>query len=123
MSDNWEESCRAVLERVFRERVSQVARYGHNEGLEEGVGPHARWLSGCGVSLDLENAETIQGLFRREYEKYTARHGAPTWMHLVREEVAEAFECEPGSARLVEELIQVAALCVKWVEAVELREN
>ena len=41
-------------------------------------------------------------------------------MHLVREEVAEAF-AESDPARLREELIQVAALAVSWVEKIDAR--
>lgn len=103
---------RAVLDLVLAERVSQEARYGHvNHLLDNGTGPETRWLGPfTGLS-----AEDIQVVLRRDYEDWEENAGLPTWAHLVREEVAEAFQ-EADPARLAAELIQVAALCVSWVE-------
>jgi hypothetical protein len=42
----------------------------------------------------------------------------PTWRLVLAEEVAEAF-AETDPARLREELIQVAATAVRWVEAID----
>ena len=41
-------------------------------------------------------------------------------MHLLREEIAEVF-VESDADRLREELIQVAALAVSWVEKIDAR--
>lgn len=101
----------SVLEMVFQERLRQVARYGHNDELEDGFGPIVKWLPG--LSLD---AAAIQEVFREDYEGHGLVHGKPTWMHLIREELAEMFEREPDDPRAVEEAIQVAALLVSWVE-------
>ncbi|GII52575.1 hypothetical protein Pth03_09640 [Planotetraspora thailandica] len=49
-----------------------------------------------------------------------AASGAVTWRHILHEEVLEAFaESEPE--RLRAELIQVAAVAVKWVQALDQR--
>jgi len=46
--------------------------------------------------------------------------GVGTWRHIIREEIAEAF-AESDPARLRAELIQVAAVAVAWVEAIDRR--
>lgn len=112
----WVPGCRAVLQDVFRERAAQVARYGLNEDLEDGTGRSTAWLA----PVSFESAENIEALFRRFYEDYEEEHGKPTWSLLVREELAEAF-AESDPDRLREELVQVAALAVSWIEKIDSR--
>jgi len=103
---------RAVLDLVFAEREAQEARYGEtNKNLVSGTGPETRWL----LPYTSDSAREIQLTLREDYEDWEDEAGLPTWAHLVREEVAEAFQ-EADPKRLKEELIQVAALCVSWVE-------
>lgn len=103
---------RAVLGLVLKERAAQEVRYGEaNKTIESGTGPEVRWL----LPFTSEHAEDIQTRLRWDYEEFEEETGAPTWLHLVREEIAEAF-LETDSTRLAEELVQVAALCVSWVE-------
>jgi hypothetical protein len=105
-----------VLQLVRLERQRQFARYGSNEDLEDGTGPDVRWLG----PFTGAPAVVIEAELRRDYEDYQEETGNPTWVHLIREEVAEAFtETDPDL--LVEELIQVAALCVSWVEKIQAR--
>lgn len=105
------ERTREILERVFRERQAQEARYGTaNLNTQSGTGPDTCWL----LPYTGSSATQIQERLRLDYEEFEDE--APvTWLHLVREEIAEAFQ-EADPARLAEELIQVAALCVSWVE-------
>lgn len=108
--------CHAVLNEVWLERVQQEERYGDvNDKLEDGTGEWVNW-----IPFHDEHAPQIEEDFRDDYEAYQFKHGLPTWMHLVREEVAEAFQ-ESDPDRLAEELIQVAALCVSWVERIRAR--
>lgn len=103
---------RAVLGLVLKERAAQEARYGEaNLSIENGTGPRVRWLG----PYTGDSASTIQRTLRMDYEDFEDAAGAPTWVHLVREEIAEAFQ-ETDPERLAEELVQVAALCVSWVE-------
>lgn len=107
----------SVLMEVRERRVAQYTKYGTNETLEDGTGPRVQWLVDTEPGWD---AQTIEGGLRQGYERYERRKGAPTWMHLVREEVAEAFmEDDPG--RLRDELLDVAALCVSWIEKLDNR--
>lgn len=110
--EKWQVKTIEVLERVFEERVRQVAQYGHNEDLADGTGPDEQWLS----PLNGNRAEEVQMWFRKDYEKHEEQTGKPTWMHLVREELAEAFELEGDDPAFVDEILQVAALCVSWAE-------
>lgn len=104
---------REVLMMVFDERLKQEAQYGHvNVDIKSGTGPGIRWL----LPYTFDNAKQIQQQVRYDYEDWEAEGHLPTWVHLVREELAEAFELEPDDPNLVTELVQVAALCVSWVE-------
>lgn len=109
-----------VLRDVRAERARQFAAYGTNENLEDGTGPDVQWLP----NIHHEAVATEVALqFRHEYEHYKAEgDGLPTWRHLVTEEVAESF-VETDPVRLREELIQVAALCVSWVEKIDARQG
>lgn len=113
--EKWQAKTIKVLEMVFEERLRQVARYGHNDELEDGFGPEVCWTATAG-GYDGPTAVEIQEIFRRDYEGHELVHGRPTWMHLIREELAEMFEREPDDPRAVEEALQVAALLVSWAE-------
>lgn len=114
----WQVRTLAVLKKVFDERCSQEDTYGHvNDSLLDGTGPDTRWL----LPYTTEPATSIESDLRLDYEEFTDE-ALPTWCHLVREEIAEAFQ-ESDPTRLVEELIQVAALCVSWVERIEARKE
>ena len=106
-----------VLQDVLAERTRQVARYGFNEDLEDGTGPATRWL---GPFTGLSAADIERDL-RADYEDWEDTEGKPTWVHLLREELAEAF-MEDDPAKLYAEVIQVAALAVSWCERMRSRE-
>lgn len=106
----------AVLVEVANERADQFERYGDNADLEDGTGPTEHWLRVGDPYLPERDAVRIEAAFRRNYES----RDTPTWMHLVREEVAEAFS-ENDPDRLRSELLQVAALCVSWIEKIDAR--
>lgn len=100
-----------VLELVALERIDQEERYGErNVTAEDGTGPDTCWL----LPYTGAAASVIQSDLREDYEDYE-EEAQVTWLHLVREEVAEAFQ-EQDPERLLEELVQVAALCVSWAE-------
>lgn len=109
-----------VLMMVFDERQRQEAQYGEtNHKLVSGTGPDTRWL----LPYTKDSAADIQLELRADYEDWEAEGTLPTWAHLVREEICEAFELPDDDPRLVDELIQVAALCVSWVERLAPRPN
>jgi hypothetical protein len=110
--EKWQIKTIDVLERVFEERKRQMAMYGTNEDLEDGTGPSRAWL----LPFTDAPADEVEKGFRRNYEAHEEITGKPTWMHLVREELAEAFEMDGDDPEFVTEILQVAALCVSWAE-------
>jgi hypothetical protein len=116
--EKWQIKTIAVLERVFEERVRQMAKHGAAmEALPDGTGPEVPWLAPVSPLA----ADDVEVAFRNDYESHRgAEHtdgDAPlTRMHLVREELAEAFELDGDDPAFVHEILQVAALCVQWAE-------
>lgn len=117
--EKWQIDTLQVLEEVFEERKRQVARYGHNDDKADGTGPGVRWMAHTDVNLDLRTATEIEAAFRAEYDRNGGDEGA-TWMHLVREELAESF-AEDDPDRLEAELLQLAGLAVSWIESIRKR--
>lgn len=58
----------------------------------------------------------------REQCQRAAAEGRVTWAHILQEEFVEAL-AEVGPAKLRAELIQVAAVAVAWIEALDRRER
>jgi hypothetical protein len=116
--ERWQIRSIQVLEMVFEERVAQMKKHGDAmAALPDGTGPDVTWLE----PLSNVEATEIQEDFRDDYEDRRAdteggRYEQLTKMHLVREELAEAFELSGNDPRFVDEILQVAALCVQWVE-------
>ncbi|MGP3935066.1 hypothetical protein [Nonomuraea sp. KM88] len=93
-----------VLADVAAERAAQDARWGM-QILPDGTGG--------------ERAAAESGAARHATDT-AARAGTLTWRHILEEEVMEAFaETEPD--RLRAELVQVAAVAVKWAQALDRR--
>lgn len=110
--EKWQVKTIAVLERVFEERKAQIAKHGEAmRDLPSGTGPEVPWV----FPLDDAPAVVVQKVLREDYEDSSAE-GRLTRMHLVREELAEAFELDQNDPEFVDELLQVAALCVQWAE-------
>lgn len=89
---------------VLGERERQDARWGE-QNHPDGTG-------------DL--VEVADAVFTRQLCDDAFRDGEGTWLHILAEEVAEAF-AESDPAKLRVELIQVAAVAVAWVEAIDRR--
>ncbi|MEU8176501.1 hypothetical protein AB0C14_26820 [Microbispora hainanensis] len=96
-------SLHRVLTDVTAERVAQDAMWGlreHPDGTEPAYAREA----------DLAKRAVADA----------AAEGRLTWRHILHEEVLEAF-AEDDPDRLRTELIQVAAVAVKWVQAIDRR--
>lgn len=94
-----------VLREVAAERKAQDARWGDQGGLPDGTGgPLEADIAACA----------------RDMCESAASNGACTWRLILSEEFAEAI-AENDPERLREELIQVAAVAVAWVEAINRR--
>lgn len=98
---------RSVLDEVEGERLAQDVRWGRQDHPD-----------GTGVApIDRTMAQVAQSRCEIAFE-----NGRGTYRHILDEEVAEAF-AESDPARLRAELIQVAAVAVAWVEAIDRRER
>lgn len=126
-----ESKTREIFEFILKERAYQEGKYpGVNDHLADGTGPEVTWLHtsgprGMGHEVDAnDTAESLEILLRVDYETFEkmSPDGRVTWMHLVREEIAEAFQ-ESDPVRLFEELVQVAALAISWLERLRAREK
>ncbi|MFC4007305.1 hypothetical protein ACFOY2_08735 [Nonomuraea purpurea] len=93
-----------VLADVAAERAAQDERWGM-QTLPDGTGG--------------QDATTHSDRARRQTDA-AAQDGGLTWRHILEEEVLEAF-AESDPARLRTELIQVAAVAVKWAQALDRR--
>jgi hypothetical protein len=93
-----------VLADVAAERAAQDAQWGMQR-LPDGTGGERAAAESDAARCETETA---------------AMEGGLTWRHVLAEEVLEAFaESDPG--RLRAELIQVAAVAVKWAQALDRR--
>lgn len=111
----------AVLAEVRVERARQDAKWGE-QNHPDGTGAW-KVIPGGEARRDEVVAEVRAG--RAEEDRracdQAARDGRLSWLHILREEVSEAF-AEDGVA-LRRELIQVAAVAVGWIEAIDRRER
>jgi hypothetical protein len=95
-----------VLKDLMDERFRQHETHGDQSHLPDGTGG-TYW----------ERLATIE---RMHCERAFMR-GSGTYRHILAEEVAEAF-AESDPALLRAELVQVAAVAVQWIEAIDKRE-
>lgn len=93
-----------VLADVAAERVRQRERWGE-QTLDDGTGGKRR-------EQERDGRRRVADLF--------AELGTLTWRHVLEEEVAEAL-AETDDCLLRAELVQVAAVAVQWIEALDRR--
>lgn len=103
-----------IFDEIEAERSRQDAKWGeqhHPDGTDK-----LKWA----VEADVAKVK---------FEEYQRKHIEPTWQMILDEEVLEAY-CEySGSGtprhadKLREELIQVAAVVVAWIEDIDSRKG
>ena len=99
----FEESARIGGE-VARERLRQFERFGEQNHPDGTGGDDAEFLAYCA---------------REAYENHR-QAGSLTWLDVLREETEEVAAAT-DEAELRAELVQVAAVAVAWVEAIDRR--
>lgn len=100
-----------VLAEIGYERTRQDAKWGE-QNHPDGTGPEQQILPGW-AAIDLANAA-------RNACQIHADMGIVTWRDIFGEEACEAL-AESDPARLRAELVQVAAVAVNWIEAIDRR--
>lgn len=106
-----------VLDDVAAERRRQDARWGQ-QNYPDGTGP--RRIEPCG-GFPITNGALADSA--RLHCQRMASATTLTWVDIFREEAREVHAAEPDSDELRAELIQVAAVAVAWVEAIDRREG
>jgi hypothetical protein len=104
-----------VLGEVARERDAQEAKHGDQSHLPDGTGPDR--------ILSMRRAEDIAHWAKARCKAASQNEGGDgsiTFEHILTEEWAEAV-AESDPAKLRAELIQVIAVGVQWVEAIDRR--
>jgi len=108
---------------VVQERSQQDARWGPQDH-PDGTGPETVPLfaaTATGIADD-DEAKYIRDVMcgRTDWRFKTLADRPGTWADILLEEVFEAM-AEDSPVKLVQELTQVAAVAVAWVEAIERR--
>lgn len=113
-------------------RHQQIAKWGHNETMQDGTGPDVRWALGLAVDSSgtlhadtcpaTYGAQALEEMIRTRYDRKVQRDGveALTWVDILLEEMAEAF-CEDEPAKLYSELADAGAVIVSWMEKIRQR--
>lgn len=91
-----------IIAEIREERSRQDAKWGEQN-----------YVNGTGSTADKGQAEVARAQCDRAF-----RENRGTWLYILQEEVAEAF-AEADPAKLRAELLQCAAVCVAWVEAID----
>lgn len=99
-------ACDDVLNEVMDERFRQHDRFGE-QNLPDGTAAQA------------EQARGILGVARAAFDA-ALKAGELTYKNILDEEFWEAM-CETDPAKLRAELVQVAAVAVAWIEAIDRR--
>jgi len=93
-----------VLYEIELERRAQDRKFPEQGDMPDGTSPESREVADAA----------------RAYADHSAEHGHLTWRDILNEEVMEALTADSvDELRL--ELIQVAAVAVKWIEAIDKR--
>lgn len=106
-----------VLDEVAEERRRQDAKWGQQNHLN-GTSSDSVWAAWITPLEELGPAGIQSREAARRLCDSRFRQGSGTWLDILLEEVAEAF-AEDDVRGLRVELIQVAAVTVAWVEAID----
>lgn len=107
-----------VVEDVLQERMAQDAQYGE-QNHPDGTGPDLDIVDDIGHFPRNGNASLAEDAKDRT-AALSRVPGRVTYAHILTEEWAEAM-AEDDAAKLRAELVQVAAVAVAWVEAIDRR--
>ncbi|HET6916637.1 MAG TPA: hypothetical protein VFH56_11160 [Acidimicrobiales bacterium] len=104
-----------ILAEVDEERVRQNAKWGE-QNHPDGTGPDWRW-----VAIFRQPFAQCAEIAKLQVD-YDAKRGQSTYMGILAEEFFEAL-AEDDPANLRAELVQVAAVAVAWIEAIDRRDG
>lgn len=108
-----------VLVEVARERARQDAKWGPQDHPDADPVIVGLGLTGPDLCMELEIPSQERA---KELCRAAGNRGADHWGAILVEELAEAVEAIGNDAALRAELVQVAAVAVAWIEAVDRRQ-
>lgn len=109
--DSTSDAARVLVE-IESERTRQDAKWGQ-QNHPDGTGARVAIAGRLAYAEDLARDARL-------YCQAAAGRGTVTWRHIIREELYEAL-AENDPMKLRTELMQVAAVCVAWIEAIDRR--
>lgn len=118
----WTDGLTEVLSQVADERQRQDTKWG-----EQAHPDVDRIVAGLSGALGPRSAAHFYGIPTAEVAKAetdaAARAGECSWTHIAVEELAEAVEAAAlgDEVHLRQELVQLSAVCVQWVQALDRR--
>ena len=98
-----------VLDDIAAERARQDARWGEQNHRD-----------GTGADYSLREVAELDVRFARDRCDRAFERSAGSWEHILYEEFCEAM-AEDDPVRLRPELVQLAAVAVHWIEAIDAR--
>lgn len=108
-----------ILEEVFEECKGQLDTWGL-QNHPDGTGPLKPSPMIWGKLADLNNSDFANAARKRTENDFSCGKGS--WEHILTEEVFEAY-AEDDEKALRAELVQVAAVAVSWINAIDRRKN
>ena len=108
-----------ILEEVFGECKGQLDKWGL-QNHKDGTGPLRPSPMIWGDLADVNYGEFANAAIKRTERDFDRGQGS--WEHILTEEVFEAYAEEDEDA-LRAELVQVAAVAVSWINAIDRRKN
>jgi hypothetical protein len=111
-------SAASILAELAAERARQTAKHGDQSHLPDGTGPR---MAAPTYGLDYRDAYAEYAKARcKAASQNEGSDGSITFEHILTNEWAEAIaESDPRALRA--ELVQVAAVAVQWIEAIDAR--
>jgi hypothetical protein len=115
-------SAASILAELAAERARQTAKHGDQSHLANGTSPHTMFRDMPVVQRGAR-ADHIADWAKARCKAASQNEGGDgsiTFEHILTEEWAEAIaESDPRALRA--ELVQVAAVAVQWIEAIDAR--
>jgi hypothetical protein len=115
-NEEWEVD--GVYDQISAEMRRQYEKWGQ-QNHPYGTGPEKRLLARTDVNLDLRTGRELANIFRDKCKSNIYPH-QDNWKDILLEEVFEAL-AEDHEPALRGELVQVAAVVVQWLKAIDRR--
>lgn len=106
-----------VIADVIAERVRQDEKWGQ-QNHPNGTGERCNWAAEIDPAYPMGNVAVQIARVATMATNRAARDGTLTWLHILREEIAEAF-AEDDPVKLRRELVQATAVGIAWIEAID----